>query len=110
MASDLHRRIESSIRTAKQWESDKSLLAEIRASIPIRELVPELVCETEAQWRLYLNKTADGEAKEEAAGDSVNYRTSCFEKDDAYWEGDDLFLKRLTRYFKQEVMKWCNQP
>mmetsp|Transcript_13169 Transcript_13169/g.24217 ORF Transcript_13169/g.24217 Transcript_13169/m.24217 type:complete len:1061 (-) Transcript_13169:102-3284(-) len=111
MASTLHSRIESAIRTAKQWESDKTLLAEIRASIPFKELVPELVCETEAQWRFYLNNTADGEAKE-ASGedDGVNYKTSCFKDDDADWEGDDLLLKRLTLYFKLEVMTWCNQP
>jgi len=112
MASDLHRRIESAIRTAKQWESDKALLAKIRASIPLKELVPELVCEAEARWRSYLNDNTAGAAEKEATGecDGANCKTSCFRDDDADWEGDDLLLKRLTLYFKQEVMVWCNQP
>ncbi|KAL7526287.1 hypothetical protein ACHAXR_001411, partial [Thalassiosira sp. AJA248-18] len=116
MASALHSRVESAVRTAKQWESDKALLAEIRASIPFKELVPELVCETEARWRSYLNNSANGgdeEVKDDVGGkddNDVQYKTSCFKDDDADWEGDDLLLKRLTLYFKQEVMTWCNQP
>ena len=49
MATPLHGRIDSAIRTAKQWESDKSLLKEIRESIPMELLVPELVCERDAE-------------------------------------------------------------
>lgn len=114
MASTLHPRIESAIRTAKRWEQDKDLLAEIRASIPFKELVPDLVCETEAQWRSYLNSNAKDDAKKDVVGDTstddIKYKTSCFKDDDADWEGDDLLLKRLSLYFKLEVMTWCNQP
>lgn len=121
MASTLSSRVESAVNVAKRWESDESLLAEIRASIPIKELVPELVCETEARWRFYLSKTAaddgeeakDGKIVDVDAGikeDAIQYKISCFRDDDAAWEGDDLLLKRLTLYFKQEVMVWCNQP
>ncbi len=121
MAPALHSRIESAIQTAKRWESDKALLAEIRASIPFKELVPDLVCETEARCRSYLLKSSSaaddsdgGKVKVEGLGekedDSIQYKTSCFKDDDADWEGDDLLLKRLTLYFKQEVMSWCNQP
>ncbi len=110
--STLHSRIESACHTAKRWESDKALLSEIRASIPFKELVPELVCEDEARWKAYLNGTADGGGKkgEEEQKDTIQYKTDCFKDDDAHWEGDDLLLKRLTLYFKLEVMKWCNQP
>jgi len=123
MSSTLHSRIESAVNTAKRWESDKSLFAEVRATIPFRELVPELVCETEARWKSYLDaynacggsKEANEEKEEDVEGkisdkDAINYKTSCFRDDDAEWEGDDLLLKRLTLYFKQEVMAWCNQP
>ena len=124
MSSSLHSRIESAVNTAKRWESDKSLLAEVRASIPIVELVPELVCETEARWKSYLDACNAGgraeEAKEEEEedveckaneDDAIKYRTSRFrEESDSDWEGDDLLLKRLTLYFKREVMAWCNQP
>ena len=111
MESTLHSRIESAVRTAKRWESDKALLTEIRASIPFKELVPDLVNETEARCRSYLNSTADDEAKVDAVeDDEIQYKTSCFKDDDMDWEGDDLLLKRLTIYFKQEVMSWCNQP
>jgi hypothetical protein len=124
MSSSLHSRIESAVNTAKRWESDKSLLAEVRASIPIVELVPELVCETEARWKSYLDACNTGgraeEAKEEEEedvdgkaneDDVIKYRTSRFrEESDSDWEGDDLLLKRLTLYFKREVMAWCNQP
>ncbi len=113
MASSLSFRVESAINVAKRWESDKSLLAEIRASIPMRDLVPELVCETEARWKCYLSKFL-GDGGEAAVGvhrvDGVQYKTSYFREDDSSWEGDDLLLKRLTLYFKQEVMVWCNQP
>ncbi|KAL9184428.1 hypothetical protein ACHAXT_002514 [Thalassiosira profunda] len=105
MASALHARIESAVATAKRWESDEALLAEIRASIPLRGLVPELVCATEARWRSYLGNDSSGEEENE-----VEYETECFTDDDGEWEGDDLLLKRLTLYFKLHVMRWCNQP
>jgi len=107
MAAPLHGRIDSAIRTAKQWESDKSLLAEIRESIPMDLLVPELVCEREADWRSFLN------GDDTTAADSVSAsatKSPYFRDDDVNYEGDDLLLKRLTLYFKTEVMKWCNQP
>ena len=127
MSSSLHSRIESAVNTAKRWESDKSLLAEVRASIPIVELVPELVCETEARWKSYLDACDAGDVAEEAKeedeedeedvegkaneDDPIKYRTSRFrDESDSDWEGDDLLLKRLTLYFKREVMAWCNQP
>jgi hypothetical protein len=121
--STLQTRIKSAVDTAKRWENDKSLLAEVRASIPIRALVPELVCDTEATWKFYLDRCNEGGGTDEAkegggdevefrlnGGDAIEYMTSCFRDDDADWEGDDLLLKRLTLYFKQEVMVWCNQP
>ena len=115
MASILHSRIESAINTAKRWESDKQLLTEIRASIPFKELVPELVCETEDRCRSYLNNSSTVEVKEDddaakEVDEDIQYKTSCFRDDDGDWEGDDFLLKRLTLYFKQEVMTWCNQP
>lgn len=113
MASNLSSRAESAINVAKRWDSDKSLLAEIRASIPMKDLVPELVCETEARWKLYMNKFAvDGGVEDGSINqaDGLTCKTSYFRDDDGAWEGDDLLLKRLTLYFKQDVMVWCNQP
>ena len=111
MATPLHSRVESAIRTAKKWEEDKTLLTEIRASIPFKQLVPELVCETEARCQAYLNSTASADgAVNDGEGGGAEYLTQCFKEDDADWEGDDLLLKRLTLYFKLEVMTWCNQP
>jgi thiol-disulfide isomerase/thioredoxin len=107
MATPLHSRIDSAIRTAKQWESDKSLLTEIRESIPMERLVPELVCEREAEWRSFLNGTTDADATTSSSSFS---KSPYFRDDDANYEGDDLLLKRLTLYFQKEVMKWCNQP
>lgn len=107
MATPLHGRIDSAIRTAKQWESDKSLLTEIRESIPMELLVPELVCEREADWRSFLS--GDGNTSSAGAGENVT-KSPYFRDDDVNYEGDDLLLKRLTLYFKTEVMKWCNQP
>lgn len=105
MGTPLHGRIDSAIRTAKQWESDKALLTEIRESIPIELLVPELVCDREADWRSYLNNDAH---YHDAAVKAT--KSPYFRDDDVNYEGDDLLLKRLTLYFKQDVMKWCNQP
>ncbi len=48
-----------------------------------------------------------GKVKEDNA---IKYMTSCFRDDDANFKIGDLLLKRLTLYFKQEVMVWCNQP
>ena len=116
----LHSRIESAITTAKRWESDKSLFDEVRASIPLRELVPELICELEERWTAYekwsaskTKETVTTEVEEDGDDDNIatiEYKTACFRDDDVEWEGDDLLLKRLTLYFKQEVMTWCNQP
>ncbi|KAL7538660.1 hypothetical protein ACHAWF_006166 [Thalassiosira exigua] len=105
----LHGRIESAARTAQQWEGDKFLLEEIRASVPLRDLVPEQVRDVEARCRAYLGGDAPGGDEIEegpAAADSNPY----FADDDLEWEGDDLLLKRLTLYFKRHVMAWCNQP
>lgn len=113
MSLTLSSRVESAINVAKQWESDEALLAEIRASIPMKDLVPELAYENEARWKYYLCKfMVDGGEDAGAANDvdDVRYNTSYCRDDDAAWEGDDLLLKRLTLYFKQEVMLWCNQP
>ena len=101
--STIHSRIESANRTAKQWEADRTLLEDIRASIPVKELVPELVCDNEKRWSVFLDGGSDWSVP-------VQCMTECFKEDDGDWEGDDLLLKRLTLYFKQSVMKWCNQP
>lgn len=37
-------------------------------------------------------------------------RSALRRKDDVNYEGDDLLLKRLTLYFKIEVMTWVNAP
>ena len=105
MSGTLQRRAESAVNTAKKWENDKTLLAEIRSSIPFKELVPELVCDVDNQCRSYINST-----KVEDCKDDIQYKTECFKEDDIDWEGDDLLLKRLTIYFKKEIMSWCNQP
>ena len=118
MATTLHSRIESAIRTAQRWEDDRALLAEIRASIPLRELVPELISEVEALWQQgsHLKNDDDDDDGGDGGGEggdngsNIRYMVSCFKEDDADWEGDDLLLKRLTVYFKREVMAWCNQP
>jgi len=110
MATPLHGRIDSAIRTAKQWESDKSLLTEIRESIPMELLVPELVCAREAEWRSFLNDDDDDTAAAVGVGAATVAKSPYFRDDDVNFEGDDLLLKRLTLYFKSEVMKWCNQP
>ncbi|EJK75569.1 hypothetical protein THAOC_02700 [Thalassiosira oceanica] len=102
----IHTRIESANRSAKQWEADRDLLAEIRQSIPLKELVPELVCDNEKRWNVFL----DGVVVDSNRSGPVQCTTDCYKEDDGDWEGDDLLLKRLTLYFKQSVMKWCNQP
>lgn len=115
----LHSRIESAITTAKRWENDKSLLDEVRASIPLKALVPELVCELEDRWKVYEqwsalktneNVTMTEEEEGNNGNSTIEYKTACFRDDDVEYEGDDLLIKRLTLYFKQEVMAWCNQP
>jgi len=68
-------------------------------------LVPEHVCAREAEWRSLLS----GNDGNDTVASSVS-KSPYFRDDDANYEGDDLLLKRLTLYFKQEVMKWCNQP
>ena len=102
----LHSRIESAIHTAKQWESDASLLAEIRGSIPFEDLVPEqhtVKLRCDAFLGVQNVERTDEDAK-------TKLRESLTRDDDVNYEGDDLLLKRLTLFFKNEVMKWVNSP
>ena len=109
----IHPRIESAIRTAKQWESDKSLLTEIRASIPFEDLVPEQSLVIQDRCQSFLNDTAKGSEPDDASAENeakIKLRESLRRKDDSNYEGDDLLLKRLTLYFKKEIMTWVNSP
>ena len=69
----------------------------------MERLVPEQVCEREADWQSFLNN-------DNSAASLIVTKSPYFRDDDVNYEGDDLLLKRLTLYFKEEVMKWCNQP
>ena len=104
----LHPRIESAIRTAKQWESDKSLLTEIRTSIPFEDLVPELCVPIKDRCQSFFH--GNHESKNEDGDAVVKLRESLTRNDDTNYEGDDLLLKRLTLYFKREIMTWVNAP
>jgi len=110
----IHSRIDSALRTAKTWENDPLLLAEIRASIPFVDLLCGEECAVEVAWR---QLTADeagavdaAEIKRDESTTIIKCSKDLFRDDDAEFEGDDLLLKRLTLYFKQDVMKWVNQP
>jgi len=83
-------RIQSGIQTAEAWDDDPSLLAECRLMIPFSELMPELVS----------NENEN----------NTGITDSPFESDKDYmYQGNVLFLKRLTVYFQKE-MTWVNQP
>ena len=69
------------------WEKDQSLLDEVRASIPLDELMPDRA----------------GSARQEEKSPYAN-------DDDSEYEEDDLLLKRLALYFQRDVMTWVNQP
>jgi len=97
---------------------------------PFKELVPELFCETLSFLESVAanekaepksdgvkdddkNQTAADDstkAESKGGGDKIQYKLSCFRDNDDDYEGDDLLLKCLTLYFKQEVMTWVNQP
>jgi hypothetical protein len=107
----LHPRIESAIRTAKQWESDAALLTEIRASIPFEDLVPEQCLDVKLRCRSFLDDARVNEnTDQEIEAEKTRLRDSLKREDDSNYEGDDLLLKRLTLYFKREIMTWVNSP
>ena len=86
MSSDqLSPRIQRGLSTARKWESDISLLETIRAQIPFQELVPEH----------FPHKS--------------NLSSPYAKDDDDKYQGNDLLLKRLTRYY-QKSMTWVNNP
>eukprot|EP00804_Cyclotella_cryptica_P029072 CCRYP_005259-RA/>CCRYP_005259-RA protein AED:0.02 eAED:0.02 QI:1661/1/1/1/0.75/0.6/5/3045/1066 len=117
--SALHARIESAIRTAKQWENDAALLSEIRASLPLHDLVPEQLVPLESRWKAFLSNDAsvvdatEHQQQQQHHHDNINAqakRSPYHRDDDAHYESDDLLLQRLTLYFKRDVMTWVNQP
>ena len=88
MANDHFKsRISSGFATVQGWEKDQSLLDEVRASIPLDELMPDRA----------------GSARQEEKSPYAN-------DDDSEYEEDDLLLKRLALYFQRDVMTWVNQP
>jgi peptide-N4-(N-acetyl-beta-glucosaminyl)asparagine amidase len=83
-------RIRSGSQTVEAWDADSSLLAECRLMIPFEQLQPELKG----------NQNLLGEALD-----------SPYQRDDDFlYEGNALFLKRLTLFFQKDVMTWVNQP
>ena len=95
MSSDqLSPRIHGGLSTAQKWENDVALLETIRAQIPFDELVPE---------QQFYNNKAKRNAK-------YTYQRSPYAKDDDdLFQGNDLLLKRFTRYY-QKFMTWVNNP
>ena len=109
----IHPRIESAISTAKQWESDRFLLTEIRNSIPFEDLVPETSLVIKDRCESFLNGIKESDEPRNTIVDNdakLKLRDSLRRKDDLDYEGDDLLLKRLTLYFKKEIMTWVNSP
>jgi thiol-disulfide isomerase/thioredoxin len=75
-------RIRGTIATVEAWDADPSLLAECRLMIPFDRLMAE--------------KELDEDP----------YRRD----DDCFYDGNVLFLKRLTLFFQKDVMTWVNTP
>ena len=125
MSDPLSSRIASGLQTAKAWE-DPQLLKTVRDSIPFQKLLPE--------WYANVHRNDgvddDGGGSTPPPGDALLHHmflrrvfqsaeddtasqshTSPYARDDdASYEGDDLLLKRLTLYFKLDVMTWVNNP
>ena len=75
-------RIRSGIATVEAWDADPSLLAECRLMIPFDRLMPE----------------------------SQQEKSPYFRDNDFLYQGNALFLKRLTLFFQKEVMTWVSAP
>ena len=79
-------RITSGLSTASKWDEDPELLKECRSLVPFSMLIPS----NDASFLPMRNKYG--------------------RPDDGRYEGDDLFLKRLTLWFKLDFMTWVNRP
>ena len=116
MSDPLSSRIASGLQTAKAWE-DPQLLKTVRDSIPFQKLLPEWYANADHRndgvdddalrhmfpRRVFQSSDEDGTA-------SQSHISPYARDDDASYEGDDLLLKRLTLYFKLDVMTWVNNP
>lgn len=125
MSDPLSSRIASGLQTVKAWDEDPALLKTVRDSIPFEKLLPE--------W--YENRNDNGDngvgptyppdgalrdmfprrilqlsSKNSTAHRISQHASPYAREDDVSYEGDDLFLKRLTLYFKLDVMTWVNNP
>ena len=79
--------IQSAIQTVQAWDADPILLAECRALIPWKDLIPPV------------------------AAFGMPETKSKYQQDDDYlYSCNALLLKRLTKYFQTTVMTWVNQP
>lgn len=88
MSDQFVSRLHSGLTTVKKWDN-QDLLKKCRSEIPFHELCPE---------QFFL------------ADDENSSKASPYAKDDDYkYQGDDLLLKRLTKYF-QSIMTWVNNP
>ncbi len=97
MSEKLSSRITSGLATVKLWEEDKELLVLTRNQIPFDVLCPE-------QYHHLRNK----QDKSNASSTTLEENPYAQPGDEKY-QGDDLLLKRLTRYF-QKMMTWVNNP
>mmetsp|Transcript_17358 Transcript_17358/g.26215 ORF Transcript_17358/g.26215 Transcript_17358/m.26215 type:complete len:912 (-) Transcript_17358:287-3022(-) len=93
------RRIDSGFDTVKEWENEE-LLKECRAQIPFHILCPE-------QYHGRTDMDMDDGGMDMCT--SIEQSPYINPEDDHKYQGDDLFLKRLAKYF-QEIMTWVNNP
>ena len=116
MSDPLSSRIAAGLETAKAWDDDRAILQTVRESIPLDKLMPE--------W--YVNRDGgDGDDPTSHLEPALRalfprriFQSSVYtsttspyaREDDVLYETDDLFLKRLTLYFKVDVMTWVNNP
>ena len=123
MSDPLSSRIASGLHTAKAWDEDPQLLKIVRDSIPFEKLLPEWYANRnddaddgvgsplppgDALRRMFPRRVFQSSAEDGTADQS--HTSPYAREDDASYEGDDLLLKRLTLYFKLDVMTWVNNP
>lgn len=123
MSDPLSSRIASGLQTVKAWEDSKQLLKSVRDSIPLEKLLPEWYANRndgvddgvdstpppgDTLRQLFPRRVFQSSA-EDGTG-SQSHISPYAREDDASYEGDDLLLKRLTLYFKLDVMTWVNNP
>lgn len=111
MSDPLSSRISSGLATVRAWDEDPALLLEVRRSIPLEKLAPPHDLSTGTAGGCHVPEgMAILQQQRSLEADTTATTSPYFRADDVNYEGDDLLLKRLTLYFKLEVMSWVNNP